>query len=64
MTERMLRRTDVEKLTGLSRSSIYNYLHDERWAFPKPMNMGAGSVRWREADIHNWMNSRSPRQYG
>lgn len=55
---RILRRRQVETLTGLSRSSIYREIEHGR--FPRPVRLTAQSVGWREADIVAWLESRQP----
>ncbi len=47
----ILRRKQVEKRTGLSRSTIYLRIQDG--SFPKQINLGARAVGWLEkrADI-------------
>ena len=56
MAERILRRPDVENITGLSRSTIYAWM--ERGEFPKPVALGARLVGWRESDIEAWLAAR------
>ncbi|WP_370053031.1 helix-turn-helix transcriptional regulator [Neptunomonas sp.] len=56
MTTRLLRRPEVEKLVGLSRSTIYTRL--EQGTFPKPIPLGGRLVAWVESDIHEWIESR------
>ena len=56
MSDRLLRRTEVEELTGLSRSSIYRRMADGE--FPRPVRVGALAVRWKESDITAWIQSR------
>jgi prophage regulatory protein len=56
MAEKFLRRPEVEKITGLPRSSIY-----ERMAaghFPKSVPLGGRSVAWLEAEIIVWQKKR------
>jgi prophage regulatory protein len=50
---RILRRRDVEKRVGLSRSSIYSRVQDGK--FPRPVNLGARAVGWLESEIDNWL---------
>ena len=53
----ILRRTEVEKRTGLSRSSIYNKMkHGE---FPMPIRLGPRSVGWLEIEIDEWIVDRA-----
>ena len=56
MTERILRRPNVEARTGLSRSTIYDWM--KRGDFPKPVALGARLVGWRESDIQAWLEAR------
>jgi predicted DNA-binding transcriptional regulator AlpA len=62
---RLLRRVQVEALTGLKRSSIYGRLNpnckqfDE--TFPKPISLSPtnrGSVAWLEVEVMAWIRSR------
>ncbi|MBW1895338.1 MAG: AlpA family transcriptional regulator [Deltaproteobacteria bacterium] len=53
----ILRRKQVEKRTGLSRSTIY--LRMQEGTFPKPINLGARAVGWLEHEINSWLASRS-----
>jgi len=49
----ILRRKQVEKRTGLSRSTIY--LRIQEGTFPKPINLGARAVGWLENEIEAWL---------
>jgi prophage regulatory protein len=57
MTQRILRRPEVEAYTGLSRSTIYAMIADG--AFPKPVRLGKRAVGWPEATIIEWLDARS-----
>jgi prophage regulatory protein len=62
----LLRRQEVERLTGLGRSAIYSRLdpnnsqHDP--TFPRPVPLGsAGSthaVRWVSGEVDAWIKAR------
>jgi prophage regulatory protein len=52
----MLRRHQVEARTGLSRSTLYDWMKNNK--FPKPVKLGERIVAWRESDIDNWLKSR------
>ena len=56
MNDRLLRRGEVEEITGLARSSIYRYMQEGD--FPRPVRVGPAAVRWRESDIVRWLESR------
>ena len=54
--QRILRRPEVEAVTGLSTTTIY-----ERMAlgtFPRPIPLGAKSVGWLETEILTWQRAR------
>ncbi|WP_300525856.1 AlpA family transcriptional regulator [Alcanivorax sp.] len=59
---RVLRRPEVEQLTGQSRSKIYAMMseaspyYDPDW--PKPIRLGARSVGWLEHEVMAWIDSR------
>ncbi len=57
MFTKILRRPDVERITGLSRSTLYAMMAEG--TFPKPVKLGKRAVGWREADIAAWLNSRT-----
>ncbi|SHJ37079.1 transcriptional regulator, AlpA family [Ruegeria lacuscaerulensis ITI-1157] len=57
--DRLLRRPEVENLTGLSRSTLYDWM--KRGDFPQPVKLGVRLVAWRESDIVVWLQSREPR---
>jgi prophage regulatory protein len=52
----ILRRKQVEKRTGLSRSTIY--LRIQEGTFPRPINLGARAVGWLENEIEAWLAAR------
>ncbi|WP_374593023.1 helix-turn-helix transcriptional regulator [Sphingosinicella sp.] len=56
MTAKILRRTEVERVIGLSRSTIYKAMTEN--TFPKPIRIGKRAVGWRQADIMNWLETR------
>ena len=49
----ILRRPQVEQRTGLSRSTLYQYIKDGD--FPKPVRLGLRAVGWLESDISDWI---------
>lgn len=54
--DRMLRRKEVEQITGRSRSAIYEAM--AAGTFPKPVKIGARAVAWPESVIRNWIAER------
>ena len=58
----ILRLPSVKARTGLSRSTIYLRISEDR--FPKPISLGGRAVGWIEEEITEWLeeqikNSRS-----
>ncbi|MXO58165.1 AlpA family phage regulatory protein [Altererythrobacter salegens] len=53
---RILRRPEVERLVGLSRSSIYAMM--AKGEFPRPICLSRRAVGWRQTDIDEWLNCR------
>lgn len=58
MTDKIMRRPDVEAMTGLGRSTIYDWM--AKGKFPKPVRLGLRAVGWRESDIIGWMKDLNP----
>lgn len=54
--EALLRRKQVEALTGLSRSSIYDAI--QRGDFPKPIRLLGRTVAWRQSSVDQWIADR------
>ncbi len=52
----VLRRPAVERITGLSRSTIYAMMAEGD--FPKPIKLGKRAVGWRAVDLASWLESR------
>ena len=57
---KLLNLKEVEKLTTLSRSTINRLRSDGE--FPSPLKLSKFSLRWREADIYDWLESRQVTQ--
>ena len=53
---KIIRRPEVEAITGLSRSSIYAKM--ENGAFPKAIKLGERSVGWLEHEVQEWLKNR------
>ncbi|TIX72071.1 MAG: AlpA family phage regulatory protein [Mesorhizobium sp.] len=52
MVQAILRRQEVERITGLPRSTIYDRI--QKNTFPAPIKIGVRSVGWLEQDIAAW----------
>jgi prophage regulatory protein len=63
-TLKILKRPDVEKRIGLSRSTIYALLAKGENEFPRPVNLAGGnSVGWYEHEIEAYLASRPRAAY-
>lgn len=56
MNTRLLRRTDVERTVGLSRSTIYRMMNTG--SFPRAIRITPSRVVWKESDIQDWIDDR------
>lgn len=56
VVQKILRRQEVEQLTGRRRSAIYADMAAGR--FPKPIRVGERAVGWLESDIAAWQQAR------
>lgn len=58
--DRLIRRTEVERLTGLSRSAIYwRNKHDPDW--PSAIPTGPNTVCWIESEVLAWASRQVER---
>jgi prophage regulatory protein len=53
---RILRRRQVEAITGWARSTIYQGIADGR--FPRPIRLGGRSVGWLADEVEQWLQDR------
>ena len=56
MSDSLLRRPQVEQLTGLSRAWIYAAM--KRGTFPRPVRIGRRMVAWPRSAIDDWIEQR------
>ena len=56
MGDKLLRRRQIEEITGMSRSSIYRLMQSGE--FPPRVRFGPTAVRWRASDVTSWLESR------
>ncbi len=52
MATKILRLPSVKQQTGLSRSTIYLRVKEEK--FPTPVSLGGRAVGWVETEIQEW----------
>lgn len=55
-SHQILRLKNVQKLIGLSRSSIY--LRIANGTFPRPINLGGKAVGWLESEVQQWLENQ------
>jgi prophage regulatory protein len=53
---RFINRREVEHITGMSRSWLYQAMAEGR--FPKSVDCSAASVRWVLSEVQGWMETR------
>ena len=54
--EVFLRRDEVERTTGLPRSTIYARMAEG--SFPRPVRLSLRAVAWRATEIEAWQKAR------
>jgi prophage regulatory protein len=54
--EALLRRKEVQAITGLSRSAIYQLIQEGK--FPPSIKLSARAVAWQRTSIDNWIADR------
>ena len=52
----LLTRQQVEKMLGIRRSTVYKLMRQGK--LPEPIQITTGCVRWRKAELEDWINSR------
>lgn len=55
-TSRIIRLPEVQRKTGLGRSSVYKYMKEN--GFPKSITLGPRAIGWLENDIDHWIAER------
>ena len=53
---KLLKLREVQQLTALSRSALYELMAAD--LFPRPIRVGVRSVRWYEHEVHEYIASR------
>ena len=54
--KKIIKLRTVVELTGLSRSTIYDYM--SRGMFPKQLRLGENSVAWLESEVVEWLDEK------
>ena len=54
--EALLRRLEVQRMTGLSRSALYAAIKDG--TFPNPVKIGLRAVAWSSQAVAEWIKSK------
>lgn len=55
-SDRLLRLPEVERLTGLRRSAIYEQMR--RGIFPRSVKTGQRTAAWPESTVQSWITER------
>ncbi|UWQ14196.1 AlpA family phage regulatory protein [Aliiroseovarius sp. M344] len=55
MTQKLYRRTEVEALTGLSSTTLYDMMN--RGDFPRPVRIAKRAVAWPESVLSEWFEN-------
>lgn len=56
MQEQIIKLSDVNRITGLSNSSIYRLASQNK--FPKPIKLSKRSSGWLKSEIEHWLEKR------
>lgn len=56
MQEQIIKLSDVNRITGLSNSSIYRLASQNK--FPKPIKLSKRSSGWLKSEIDQWLEKR------
>ena len=54
-TEKLLRVPEVEDLTAMKKSKLYDLV--KQGQFPAPVRLGPRSVRWKASAVRAWIDS-------
>jgi prophage regulatory protein len=55
-TDRIIRRAELLRITGVSVASIYRWVGSG--TFPAPMKLGPNATGWLESEVVAWLESR------
>ena len=51
-----MRMPEVLRMVGLSRSTLWNMIHDGR--FPRQIRLGPKSIGWRDTEVFVWIEEK------
>ena len=60
MEDRLMKRREVAKITGLSLSTIYRQM--PKCQFSRQVSVGLRAVGWRASEVYAWIKSRPSAQ--
>jgi len=52
----IIRRGEVERRTGLKRSTLYERIKEG--TFPRPISLGGRAVGWLEIEVDGWLSAQ------
>ena len=55
---RFMRVEEVAVVTGLSRATIYKYVADGTYDFPRQVRLGPNRAAWVRSEIEGWIDAR------
>lgn len=58
--EKLMTKAETCEYLNLSDSTIFRLRRDN--IFPKPLQLGPRTIRWKRKDIDNWLESITPEQ--
>lgn len=58
VTDRVIRRAELLRITGISAASIYRWVANG--TFPAPRRLGPNATGWLESEVVAWLQSREP----
>ena len=54
-----MRLPEVLQKTGLATSTLYRYM--DKGTFPRPYELGPGTVGWSPSEVDEWLRTRKKR---
>ena len=67
-TTRLIRRGELQQITGLSRSSIYDRMNPRSTRFdedfPRPVKIGKSAVGWLQTEVSDYVSTLVRRSRG